>query len=69
MSTKAEFYRALGILCHAAGSGDRRAEAVLGDFGVLVKNVLYALEAGDKAHAAELLADAMARAMLRQALG
>ena len=68
MSRQAEFYRALGTLCQAASAGNRRAEAVLDDLVTLAKNVSYALQAGDEAHAAELLDEAKARAMLRSAL-
>ena len=67
MSRQAEFYRALDILCHRASAGDKHAEAVLDDLVKLAKNVSYALQAGDEAHAAELLTDAHARALLRSA--
>ena len=69
MAQKAEFYRALGRLARAAGSGNRQAEALLDELSILVRNVANAIESGDTATADELLADAIGRAYLRQALG
>lgn len=69
MSRKAEFYRALGVLVARASAGDREAEAILDDLGVLVANVRNAVRAGDQELVDDLLTDATARAYIRQALG
>lgn len=68
MPRKAEFYRALAELGRRAESGERQAEAMLDELDLLMRNVRNAIKAGDTATADELLADAIGRAYLRQAL-
>ena len=69
MSRTAEFHRALDLLCHRASAGDREAELALDRLRVLFRDVRNAVEVGDHDQVDDLLTDATARALLRQALG